>query len=101
MREEEYRKRGEMEADLFLNSTISEFSMGCKQFLKLRASGSTPDTFKPLIHLSLLHTYPYPRHNLELALVGIEEGNIKYAGNIPVSLQAQVELSAYENIMQM
>lgn len=23
-------ERGEMEADLFLNSTISEFSMGCK-----------------------------------------------------------------------
>lgn len=33
--------------------------------------------------------------------MGIEEGNIKYAGNIPVSLQAQVELSVYENIMQM
>lgn len=33
--------------------------------------------------------------------MGIEDGNIKYAGNIPVSLQAQVELGVYENIMQM
>lgn len=65
--------------------------------------GNTLDKFRPLIHLSLSlsYVYPYLCHNLELALVGIEEGNIKYAGNIPVSLQAQVELSVYENIMQM
>lgn len=34
------------------------------------------------------------------ALVEIVEDNIKYAENILVSLQAQVELSVYENIMQ-
>lgn len=30
----------------------------------------------------------------------MEEDNLKYAGNISVSLQAQVELNVYENIMQ-
>lgn len=88
-----------MEADLFLNSTISESSMGCKLLLKLRVSENIPEKFRPLSHLSL--SLLYPHHNLESALVGIGDGNIKYAGNIPVSLQAQVELGVYENIMQM
>lgn len=90
-----------MEADLFLNSTISESSMGCKLLLKLRVSENIPEKFRPLSHLSLSLSLLYPYHNLESALVGIGDGNIKYAGNIPVSLQAQVELGVYENIMQM
>lgn len=63
-----------MEADLFLYSTISEYSMGCMLLLKLRVSENTPDKFRPLSHLqtsqpslslSLLYSYPY--HKLELA----------------------------------
>lgn len=57
-----------MEADLFLNSTISESSMGCKLLLKLRVSENTPDKFRPLSHLSLSLLYSYSYHNLELAL---------------------------------
>lgn len=56
-----------MEADLFLNSTISKSSMGCKLLLKLRVSENTPDKFRPLSHLSLSVLYSYPYHNLELA----------------------------------
>lgn len=88
-----------MEADLFLNSTISEYSIGFKFLLKLRVSENTPDKFRPLSHLSLsiiLISIPQFR----VSLVGIGDRNIKYAGNIPVSLQAQVELGVYENIMQ-
>lgn len=75
--------------------------MGYKLLLKLKVSENTPDKFRPLSHLSLYLLYSYSYHNLELALVGIGDGNIKYAGNIPVSLQAQVDLGVSENIMQM
>lgn len=80
-----------MEADLFLNSTISESSMGCKLLLKLRVSENTPDKFRPLSHLSLsLSIMLISTPQFRVSLVGIGDRNIKYSGNIPVSLQAQV-----------
>lgn len=91
-----------MEADLFLNSTISESSMVGKLLLKLRVSENTPNKFRPLSYLSLsLSIILISIPQITVSLVGTGERNKKYAGKIPVSLQAQVELGVYENIMQM